>query len=168
MIDWLTEYNSPNHLDIITDLLAKHVPKNTDLLMSFMTDGALLAVPVAIKLGLPVCIWRDYHYEMKDALTCSQVTGYYSRQLYCCKPHDGARICLLDAILSTGGTITAASKSLSEIATVVSVVVAAEKEKFGGRELVRNEVGVDPVAVFNVDIANEAIRVRFGSNLIEG
>jgi adenine/guanine phosphoribosyltransferase-like PRPP-binding protein len=102
-----------------------------------MTDGSLVAVPVARQIKKPFIICRDYHYDLPEAdlVKFRQRTLYFSRLLYFARPQQGRRICIFDAIISSGQTVIAAGHALRKAGCEISgVVTELAKFDYGGVE----------------------------------
>ena len=141
----------PDELSWLVANLAMRIPPGTDTLLSMMTDGDLLTMPLAFLMKLPVIICRDTDYHMIQPLTFIQKTGYYSRNLYLARPRVGSKICIVEAIVSTGGTICAAGTALRGAGCVLTgIATAIQKLDFNGGMEIEKTLSLIPNAIFTV------------------
>lgn len=141
----------PPEVSYLVGELSRLVPSSTDLIVSFMVDGSILALPLALHLQIPVVVFRDHHYNMQDPVKILQKTRYFTRNLYIERPKQPSRVCIVDAIISTGATIIAAAEALRHAQCQISGVIAAvAKRHYGGIERIINELKVDPAVIYNI------------------
>jgi adenine phosphoribosyltransferase len=153
----------PDELSWLVDNLAAIVPSETNTLLSFMTDGDLLTMPLSLSLRLPVLIGRDKPYNMSQAVKFVQKTGYFTRDLYIDTPPVGCKICIVEAIISTGGTVCAAGAAmLSCGCELTGVITAITKLQFGGTQSIRTQLNIHPRTLFTIssDISTGQLNVE--------
>lgn len=139
----------PEELSYLIRSLSELIPSHTQTILTFMTDGDILAVPLGQITRLPVIVCRECDYRMRAPLSFIQKTGYYSRSLYCAVPDRNKPICVVDAIISTGASMVAAGKALQKYGcTITGAVAAIEKVSRGGRTRIKNELGITPRVLF--------------------
>jgi adenine/guanine phosphoribosyltransferase-like PRPP-binding protein len=80
--------------------------------------------------------------------------------LYICGIESGDRVCIIDDIISTGGTIIGMIKALQEIgAEIVDIIVIGEKIEYKGVERVFNKTGFSVKSIFKISISDESSTV---------
>lgn len=142
---------APAELEWLVERMARLVPAEADTLLSFMTDGDLLAVPLAQRLRLPLLVCRDFHYHFPNPIRIPQKTGYFSRELFVSRPSRSLSICIVDAIVATGATIVAASEAMKCAgSSVVGAVAAVEKKAFKGTDNIVARLGFGPKVLYRI------------------
>jgi len=142
---------APEELEQLVDDLVPLVPGCSEALLTFVADGLILGVALSQATRLPLIVCRDHHYNMPERVELIQKTAYFSRKLYFAKPSPGRAICIIDAIISTGGTVCAAGSALCGAGCRAAGVVAAlEKVSYGGRERIVRELGIEPRVVYRL------------------
>ena len=143
-----------------TQMLEKLLPPSNsyDLILTFMTDGIILALPTALKLNKRLWIARDHHYHVCN-IGFDQLTGYLSRKMYLNafwidENQKPLRIIIVDAIISTGGTVINSVNSLSEKYNekimLCGVYALITKPQYRGCQKIRKELEVPCKSVFSV------------------
>jgi len=151
----------PEEVGYLVEQLASLVPAESEALLSFMTDGDLLAVPLAQRIKKPLIVARDHHYNLVDRLSFVQRTGYFRRQLYVERPRRGQKLCLVDAIISKGGTMIAAACALRGVGCEVNGVVAAiGKSDENGLNRIRSELALEPRVIWTVGVKNNHLAIE--------
>lgn len=145
---------NPSELGFLVEELARLVPKEAEVLLTFMTDGDILSVPLAQRLQLPLIICRDHHYHMADPIKIRQKPAYFDRDLYFARPPGGLKVCIVDAIISTGATVCAAGEALRNAGcALVGVVAAVERLDKPGRTVIEERLKILPCVLYQIQPA---------------
>lgn len=147
-------------LSVSSEMVLKLLPPpdDFDVILTFMTDGIIISLPIAIKLHKKLWVARDYHYKACD-IEFNQITGYNSRKLFLNaswinKTYNPVRVVIVDAVISTGGTIINCINSLSEKYKGKIVWIGAyaliSKSQYGGCKKIRDTLNIPCKAVFGV------------------
>ncbi len=124
-----------------------------DLIVTPEAMGIHLAVPVALRLGIPYNIIRKRSYGLPGEVSVSQVTGYSRSDLYVNGIKAGDRVVVVDDVLSTGGTLRAIVEALMKIgAEVVDVITVFEKT--AKKKEVEEELGLRIKSLLRVDVVD--------------
>lgn len=128
-------------------------------IFTFMTDGEIIAIPLALRLKKRVVVARDYHYQLPDLKRFRQKTGYYEREMYFTGITSSDRIVIVDVIVSTGGSVASVIPELNcigcEICGVYTVVNKVSNK--GAQRL--EELGLKYKSLLNVEFEREKIEV---------
>lgn len=147
-------------------LISSKIPLDSNEIVSFMTDGEVLAIPCSLKCQLPLRIFRDFHYNVHSTqlIKITQRTGYYSREMYVKKRTCGIGFTLIDAVVSTGGSVLAAAKGLEDEGSILNaVVVGLDKREYGGTSQIRHSLGINVESVFIMENHRGVPKFRRGT-----
>jgi len=123
--------------ETIIQLQAMVLPYKPDMLMGIESRGFLVAAPLALELGCGFGMVRKKGKLPGETLTYSYDLEYGSDTLEI-QPDlvpDKARVALIDDLLATGGTMSAAESLLAQTgAEVVANICVMELEGLNGRD----------------------------------
>ena len=103
----------PDLLRDVAKEVAALIPEGVDHLASPEGAAMLLVAAVSLEAGLPTAIVRK---QAKEYGTKAQVEGYAPR---------GARVALLEDVVTTGGQVLRAAKILEEQGVTVEIIILA-------------------------------------------
>lgn len=140
----------PRVLEEVAEAIIEVADVTVDRIVTMEAMGIPIATALSLKTGIPFTIVRKRSYGLRGEVSVAQVTGYSKTTMYINGLSAGMRVLVVDDIISTGGTLIAVLKALSnmdiEIADVVMVV-----DKGEGKEKVRRELGVEVKTLVHVD-----------------
>ena len=111
------------------------------------------------KTGIPVNIVRKKQYWLPDEIVLDQSTGYSKGKLFMNYVNSGDVVTVIDAVVSTGGTLIAVLKGLKERGVVVKDVLCAI-ERGDGVEKVMNETGFSVKTLVKVEVGESVTVVK--------
>lgn len=139
-------------LEEIINLLKSNVSPRSTKIFTFMTDGIIVALPLAIELGKPLVIARDFHYNLSNVSSFMQRTNYFERRMYFTGVYETDRVEIVDAIISSGSTILSAILELEKTGCqIVGIHTVANKVEYGGSTLLK-ERGYSFSSLVDVEI----------------
>ena len=132
-----------------------------DKIITEEDKGGILVAAVSLLSGLPFGMARWYPNQLATQISSIFSCEYIDKgTLYICGIESGDRVCIIDDIISTGGTIIGMIKAMQEIgAEIVDIIVIAEKIEYKGVERVFNETGFLVKSIFKVSISDESSTV---------
>lgn len=153
---------NPEDLEDILLFLEKLIKGDIGLdfstIFTFMTDGEIIAIPLALRLKKRV-VARDYHYQLPDLKRFRQKTGYYEREMYFTGITSSDRIVIVDVILSTGGSIAALLPELNRIGCeICGVYTVANKVRNGGEKRLK-DLDLKCKSLLNVEFEGGKVEV---------
>jgi len=125
-------------LEDISELLKKDMAEGDYKIFTFMTDGIMGALPLAISLKKPLVVARDFHYNIPDVAHFVQKTKYYERDMYFSGIGDSDNVEIVDCMVSSGGSVLNAIDKLEEIGcNILGVHSIIDKVDYGGSQKIR-------------------------------
>jgi len=146
----------PDDLDGAAALLAARVPPGVDGLVTVEAMGIPLAVAVSLRLRLPLTIIRKRRYGLPGEQEVGQATGYAKGALFVNGLAAGQRVCLIDDVISTGGTHAPLLRALTDQGVDVAALLVLV-EKGDGLRRVRAATPVPVTALFRLDIDSQGV-----------
>ncbi|MBM3308921.1 MAG: purine phosphoribosyltransferase family protein [Candidatus Altiarchaeales archaeon] len=149
----------PELLDEICEGILKVADtSNVDVLVTMEAMGIHIAAVLSQKTGIPFNVIRKKQYWLPGEIVLDQSTGYSKGKMYINGIKKGDRILLVDAVVSTGGTLAAVIKGLqkagAEIKDIVCVIERGE-----GRKTVEEKTGHKVKTLVKIDIAENKVRI---------
>ena len=149
----------PALLDEICNGILSVVNKSKfDVIVSMEAMGIHLAALLSQKTGIPFNIVRKRQYWLPGEVLLDQKTGYGKGQMFINAIKKGDRVLLVDAVVSTGGTLTAVINGLRSIGAVITDVVCVI-ERGDGKSVVKKKTGVQVKTLVKVDITGSRVKV---------
>ena len=99
----------------IINLTRLNISPDSNKIFTFMVDGLVLALPIALEMNRPLVIARDFHYNLSDVTSFLQETNYYKRKMYFKGLVKSDKVEIIDAIVSSGKTILSAIDKIEKI-----------------------------------------------------
>jgi adenine phosphoribosyltransferase len=133
---------------------------NVDYIITVESMGIHIAAVMSQKTGLPVNIVRKKQYWLPGEIVLDQTTGYGKGKLYINYVKKGDRVLVVDAVISTGGTLVAVLGGLKKAGVIVKDVVCVV-ERGEGKTIVKKETGFDVKTLVKIDV-KEKVNVLGG------
>ena len=132
-----------------------------DKLITEEDKGAILVAAVSLISRLPFGIARWYPNQLADQVSSIFSCEYISQgTLYICGINCGDRVCIIDDIISTGGTIIGMIKALQDLgAKIVDIIVIGEKIEYNGVNNVLKETGFQVQTILKISVAGQFSQV---------
>lgn len=144
----------------VTDEIKKVVDLgDIDLIVTIESMGIHIAAALSLASGLPVNMVRKKQYWLPGEVVLDQSTGYSKGKLYVNDVPKGTRVIVVDAIVSTGGTLVAVLNGLKKVGAVVKDVVCV-LERGDGVNRVKEETGFDVKTLVKVDVTPDGVVVN--------
>ena len=142
-------------------ILEKMKIKKYDKIITEEDKGGILVAAVSLLSGLPFGMARWYPNQLVSQISSIFSCEYIDKgTLYICGIESGDRVCIIDDIISTGGTIIGMVKAMQEIgAEIVDIIVIGEKIEYKGVERVFNETGFSVKSIFKISISDKSSAV---------
>lgn len=135
---------SPETLKAATELVLGFGPMLGNKLLCEEDKGGILAGIICLRSNLPLAIARWYPYELPDSIKVPIKMEYFRGSMFVNGITKDDKIVIVDDTLSTGGTILALADAVKKVgAEIAEIRVVIEKLGNGGRERIRNELGLE-------------------------
>lgn len=142
---------TPKLLDEVADCIIRHSDTKVDSILTMEAMGIHIATAVSQKTGLPFNIVRKREYGLPGEVVLDQSTGYSKGKMYINAVKKGDRILVVDAVISTGGTLVAVLNALKKIGAKVSDVVCVI-ERGDGVRIVKEKTGFDVKTLVKIEV----------------
>ena len=124
----------------IINLMKLNISSDSSKLFTFMVDGLVFAVPLALETNKPLIIARDFHYHLPDTISFLQETKYFKRKMYFKGLVKSDKIEIIDAIVSSGKTILSAIDKMEKIGCEIKGIhTVVDKPDYGGSSLLKQK-----------------------------
>lgn len=124
----------------IINLMVVNISPESNRIFTFMTDGIIIALPIALKTNKSLVIARDFHYNLPNVTVFLQETNYYKRKMYFTGLKKSDKIDIVDSIISSGKSILSAIDKLEKIGCEIKGVhTIVNKVDYGGSILLRQK-----------------------------
>jgi len=145
----------------LAEIFNSKIPNDVDLIFTVETDGIYLALPTASLSAKPLVVARIFNYNMANFFQFTQTTGYYTRELFFYFDLNKIKkVAIVDCILSTGGTLKAATDLFTELGVeVVGIYVAINKINYSDSRYLEQMKDL-LFAVFDTEIKGGSIIVN--------
>ncbi len=107
-------------LSAARDLIAENVDwESVDIILAIEAMGIPLAAALCLSSGKPLVICRKRSYGLPGEMPIDQSTGYSKGNLYLNDIENGARVLIVDDVVSTGGTLHPILKAIDASGAIV-------------------------------------------------
>ncbi|MBU0761400.1 MAG: purine phosphoribosyltransferase family protein [Candidatus Altiarchaeota archaeon] len=115
---------------------------DADYILTMEAMGIHISAVLSQMTGVPVNIIRKRKYGVEGEIEIAQETGYSQTKMYLNNVRKGDVVTIVDAVISTGGTLTATLSALTEKGAIVKDIICVI-ERGEGVENVRKKTGYD-------------------------
>ena len=102
------------------DLISEGVDwESVDIILGIEAMGIPLAAALCLSSGKPLVIGRKRQYGLPGEVSIDQSTGYSKGEIFLNDIERGARVLIVDDVVSTGGTLHPVLKAVEESGAIV-------------------------------------------------
>jgi len=136
-------------------LIHKMKINNYNKLITEEDKGAILVAAVSLLSGLPFGMARWMPNKLADQINSIFSCEYTQGTLYLCGIERGDQVCIIDDLISTGGTLIGMIKAIQKIgADIRDIIVIGEKIEYKGVERVHTETGIHVQSILEISVEN--------------
>jgi len=147
----------PVVLSAIIDLIDQRVDwSNIDIILGIEAMALPLCAPLAVRGQKPMVVGRKRQYHLEGEIKVDQKTGYSKGEIHLNDISHGERVLIVDDVISTGGTLDAVIKGVSECGASVEHVITVI-EKGPGLEMLKNKHDVRFESLIKVEMDGKEI-----------
>ena len=107
-------------LSAARDLISEGVDWDSiDIILGIEAMGIPLAAALCLSSGKPLVIGRKRQYGLPGEVSIDQSTGYSKGEIFLNDIEQGARVLIVDDVVSTGGTLHPVLKAVEESGAIV-------------------------------------------------
>ncbi len=166
-INSFTDYTDSLRPELLLQIawsMARRIPPRTAIILGEEEKGAALATTLSLVTGIPLVLARYYTYPIEQVCPTSLVADikheYYAGKLVVNGLRANQTITIIEDTVSTGGTIRAlAALCRKAAANVVAVITAVEKVNYGGRNVVREHLGIELAAILRISVESSGAQI---------
>lgn len=148
----------PELLDEICEAIIEIADTRVDVIVTMEAMGIHLAALLSQKTKVPFNIVRKKQYWLPGEVVLDQETGYSKGRMFINGIKKGDKILLVDAVVSTGGTLVAVVNGLKKIGAEIRDIVCVI-EKGDGRRVVKKKTGYDVKTLVKIEISENRVKV---------
>jgi adenine phosphoribosyltransferase len=141
----------PELLKEICSAIIKIADTDVDLILTMEAMGIHIASVLSQMTGIPMNIIRKTPRYLPNEFVLDQQTGYGKGKMYLNSIKNRDKILIVDAVISTGGTILATLKALNKIGAEVKDIVCAI-ERGDGKKRVKRETGFEVKTLVKIEV----------------
>lgn len=142
----------PALLDEVVDEILELVDvRGLDRIVTVEAMGIPVATALSLATDIPLTIIRKRKYGLPGEIEIGQKTGYSKGSLYVNALREGAKVLLVDDVISTGGTLAPLLTALREAKIDVRDIIVVI-EKGDGRARVEKDQGVRIKTLVRIDV----------------
>jgi adenine/guanine phosphoribosyltransferase-like PRPP-binding protein len=125
--------------EIVNEMKVNISPESNKI-FTFMTDGIIVALPIALEMNKSLIIARDFHYNLPNVISFLQETNYYKRKMYFTGLKESDKIDIVDAVISSGKSILSVIDKLEKIGCEIKGIhTVVNKIDYGGSNLLKQK-----------------------------
>ena len=107
-------------LSAARDLISENVDWDSiDIILGIEAMGIPLAAALCISSGKPLVVGRKRQYGLPGEVSINQSTGYSKGEIFLNDIEKGARVLIVDDVVSTGGTLHPILKAIDNSGAIV-------------------------------------------------
>ncbi len=131
---------------------------DVDYILTMEAMGIHISAVLSQMTNLPFYIVRKRQYWLPGEVVLDQSTGYSKGKMFINFVKKGDRVLVVDAVISTGGTLVAVLNALKKIGAEVTDVVCVI-ERGEGSQAVKAATGFDVKTLVKIDVVDNRVRV---------
>ncbi|MFH0862715.1 MAG: hypoxanthine/guanine phosphoribosyltransferase [Candidatus Altiarchaeota archaeon] len=143
----------------VCESIKKHARLDSDYILTMEAMGIHISAVLSQMTGLPMNIIRKRRYGLPGEIVLDQSTGYSRGEMYLNGVKKGDRITIVDAVISTGGTMIATIKALKKAGATVQDAICAI-ERGDGVEKVRQATGITVKTLVKIEVGKKVDVVK--------
>lgn len=147
----------PELMKEVCEAITSVADTDVDCILTMEAMGIHIAAVLSQMTGLPFYIVRKRSYELPGEIILDQSTGYSKGNMYINSIKKGDRILVVDAVVSTGGTLVAVLGALNKIGAEVRDVVCVI-ERGDGVSVVKEKTGFNVKTLVKIEV-DDKVRV---------
>ena len=122
------------------NLMKLNISSESNKIFTFMVDGIVIALPIALETNKSLVISRDFHYNLPDINSFLQKTNYHERKMYFTGLEESDKIEIIDAVISSGKTILSSIEELNKInCEIKGIHTVVNKVDYGGSDILKGK-----------------------------
>jgi adenine phosphoribosyltransferase len=147
----------PELLKEVCDAIKEKSKLDVDYIVTLEAMGIHISAILSQMTGLPFNIIRKRQYGLPGEIIMDQTTGYSKGNMYLNSVKRGDVVTIVDAVISTGGTLTATIKALQNAGAIIEDIICVIERGNGVAE-VEKATGFRVKTLVKIEVA-EKVRI---------
>lgn len=152
--------------DLLRDICI-HIIQTTnldvDLILTMEAMGIHIATMLSALTNIPFNIIRKKPCYLPHEVTIDQSTGYGKGKMYLNSIQKDQKILIIDAVISTGGTLIAVLDALKKKKAIVSDIICVI-ERGNGKKKVKKQTGYDVKTLISLQVDDTGVSIKEDSS----
>jgi adenine phosphoribosyltransferase len=149
---------NPGLLRDICIHIIRNADLNVDIILTMEAMGIHIATMLSAMTNIPFNIIRKKPCYLPHEVTLDQETGYAKGKMYLNSIRKGQKIFIIDAVISTGGTLVAVLEALKKLGASVSDIMCII-ERGNGKKLVKDHTGYDVKTLVTLEVKKTGVQI---------
>ncbi len=149
----------PNLLREICIRIIQTTNLDVDLILTMEAMGIHIATMLSALTNIPFNIIRKKPCYLPHEVTIDQSTGYGKGKMYMNSIQKGQKILIIDAVISTGGTLIAVLDALKKIGAHVSDIICVI-ERGNGKKQVKKQTGFEVKTLISLQVDDTGVTIK--------
>ncbi len=141
----------PEIVKEVCEYIMEHADLDVDYIVTMEAMGIHVSAVLSQMTGRPFYIVRKRRYGLPGEVVVDQRTGYGKGSMYINSAKEGDVVTIVDAVVSTGGTLTAVVDGLRRAGAEVKDIVCVI-ERGDGVEKVKAATGLDVKTLIKIEV----------------
>jgi len=154
----------PNLLRDICVHIIQTTNLDVDLILTMEAMGIHIATMLSALTNIPFNIIRKKPCYLPHEVTIDQSTGYGKGKMYLNSIQKGQKILIIDAVISTGGTLIGVLDALKKIGATVSDIICVI-ERGNGKKQVKKHTGFDVKTLITLQVDDTGVTIQKKNDL---
>jgi adenine phosphoribosyltransferase len=150
---------NPNLMKEVCSALSDAADFDCDYILTMEAMGIHIGAILSQMTGAPLNIIRKREYGLEDEIELGQKTGYSRSKMYINNVKRGDVVTVVDAVISTGGTMSSTLSALSDAGAIVKDVICVIERGDGVSE-VMEKTGFNVKTLVKIDVQEKVTIVR--------
>lgn len=134
---------------------------NIDKIVGEEEKGGILVAAVSILTNIPFGLARWYPSDLPGQIMVNFSCEYTEGNIYLNGVNKGDRVIIIDDVISTGGTMIALINAIRQAgAEIIDIIVAVDKEEYGGIKRIKEATGLETKSVISVYVTDKKSKVK--------
>lgn len=131
---------------------------DVDLILTMEAMGIHIATMISALTNIPFNIIRKKPRYLPQEIILDQQTGYGHGKMYLNAVTGGQKILVVDAVISTGGTLIAVLNALKKVGVIVTDAICII-ERGNGKQNVKRETGIEVKTLVTIDVTEAGVQI---------
>ena len=148
----------PELLKEVCDAIVEAADLDVNYIVTMEAMGIHIGALTSQMTGLPLNIIRKRQYGMPGEMVLNQTTGYSKGSMYLNNVKKGDVVTIIDAVISTGGTLIATINALKSGGALIKDIVCVIERGDGVSE-VKDATGFEAKTLVKIEVDDNRVKI---------